>query len=433
VVSSNPRTVSVAVDATVATTFSVVCDPTTGMIEVTATTTGADLDTDGYTVDLDGVASQPIDANGTATFTGVSEGAHSLTLTGIAFNCTVSGANPTSSTVVIGATDSVAFDLTCAPVTGDLRVTASTGGSPIDHDGYTVSVDGGAAQTLAVNGDTVTIAATPEGNRSVLLGDIGPGCTVTGANPANVNVPAGGSTTHAFALSCTSLTGAIELTTVTTGMDTDPDGYTVSLDGGAAQAIGNDAVALFEALSAGGHTLELADVAGNCTVQGANPEMPIVMANDTTDVTMTIDCVDVPNMPPVVSISAPDTTSTTAPLTTAPGSPVTFTGAGNDPEDGALTGSSLVWTSNVDGQIGTGQTFMTSALTEGQHTVTLAATDSESGVGSETVLVVIVSVPAPGYQIKLRLAEGVTLTSGQRTAIDDAIVKLETAQAICDS
>lgn len=425
VMDDNPRTVSVAASATVATTFAVVCDPTTGMIEVTATTTGADLDADGYMVDLDGMASQPIDANGTVTFTGVSEGAHSLTLTGIAANCTVSGANPASSTVSVGATDAVAFDLSCAPVTGDLRVTATTTGAPIDPDGYTVSVDGGATQPLAVNGDTVIFAATADGNRSVRLGDIGPGCTVTGGNPATVNVPGGGTATHAFAVSCTTTTGAIELTTVTTGLDTDPDGYMVSLDGGAAQAIGNDDVALFDALSAGGHTLELSDVASNCTVQGANPAMPVVMASDTTDVTMTVNCADVPNLAPVVSISAPDTTSSTAPLTTAPGSPVTFTGAANDPEEGALTGSSLLWTSNVDGQIGTGQTFMTSSLTEGQHTVTLTATDSELGFASETVLVVIVAPPAPGYQIKLRLSEGATLTPGQRSAIDGAIAKLE--------
>lgn len=425
VMDANPRTVSVQAGATVATTFAVVCDPTTGMIEVSATTTGFDLDADGYTVDLDGMSSQPIAANGSVTFTGESEGSHSLTLSGIAANCTVSGANPVSSTVVAGATDDVAFDMTCTQVTGDLRVTASTSGSPIDPDGYTVTVDGGASQALAANNDTTTFAGTPEGDRSVLLGDIASGCTVTGANPATVSVPAGGTATHAFAVSCTSMTGAIQLTTVTTGMDTDPDGYMVSLDGGAAQAIGNDDTALFEPLAAGGHTLELSGVAANCTVQGANPLMPIVTANDTIDVTMTVDCVDVPNMPPVVSIASPDTTSATAPLTTAPGAPVTFTGAANDPEDGALTGSSLVWVSNVDGQIGTGETFMTSSMTEGQHTVTLTATDSESGVGSETALVVIVSAPAPGYQIKLRLAEGVTLTAGQESAIAGAITKLE--------
>jgi len=36
------------------------------------------------------------------------------------------------------------------------------------------------------------------------------------------------------------------------------------------------------------------------------------------------------------------------------GSSVAFAGTGSDPEDGTLTGSSLTWTSNRDGQIGTG-------------------------------------------------------------------------------
>jgi len=425
VAGSNPRTVTVATDETVSTTFEVTCDATTGAIEVTTTTTGSDIDADGYTVDLDGESDQAVDANGAVTFTGVSEGAHSVTLTGIAANCTVTGDNPVAATVVAGETEAVAFDLTCTAVTGDLRVTANTTGSPLDPDGYTVSVDGGGAVNLGVNGDTITLSSTPEGDRSVLLGDIDPGCVATSPNPATASVPAGGEVLAVFDVECTMDLGAIELTTVTTGDDVDPDGYTVSLDGGAAQAIANDDVIVFDALAVGSHSLLLDGIAVNCTVQGDNPEMPVVLANDTTDVTMTVDCAEIPNLAPTVTISSPDTTSTVAPLHVEPGDPVTFTGAATDPEDGALTGGSLVWVSNVDGQIGTGETFMTSSLSEGQHAVTLTATDSELASDTETVLVIVNPPPAPGYQIALRLAEGTTLTAGQQTAIDDAVVKLE--------
>ena len=56
---------------------------------------------------------------------------------------------------------------------------------------------------------------------------------------------------------------------------------------------------------------------------------------------------------------------------------VTFKGYGYDPEDGLLGDSSLVWTSNIDGEIGTGGLIGTSTLSLGVHTITLTATDSQ--------------------------------------------------------
>src|SRR5207248_9439665 len=53
-VSSNPRTVSITVGNTTATTFSVSCAPTTGSLTVTTYTTGSNLDPDGYTLTVAG-------------------------------------------------------------------------------------------------------------------------------------------------------------------------------------------------------------------------------------------------------------------------------------------------------------------------------------------------------------------------------------------
>ena len=55
------------------------------------------------------------------------------------------------------------------------------------------------------------------------------------------------------------------------------------------------------------------------------------------------------------------------------GSNMTFTGTGVDADEGSLTGTSLVWTSDQDGQIGTGGTFDTAALSENTHVITLTA------------------------------------------------------------
>jgi hypothetical protein len=63
---------------------------------------------------------------------------------------------------------------------------------------------------------------------------------------------------------------------------------------------------------------------------------------------------------------------------------VPFVGLARDLEDGSLTGGSLVWTSNLDGQIGTGETF-NQTLTAGVHTITLTATDADGNTDAVSI------------------------------------------------
>ena len=58
--------------------------PSTGNVQVSASTTGADLDPDGYTVAVDGGAGRSLAVNGTVTFSQLSAGDHTVTLSGIA-------------------------------------------------------------------------------------------------------------------------------------------------------------------------------------------------------------------------------------------------------------------------------------------------------------------------------------------------------------
>src|SRR5207249_3599487 len=128
----NPRTVTVATSGTT-TTFSITCTalpPPTGDLTVTNATTGQDLDPDGYTVTVDGGQSRSLGVNTSTTYSGLTAASHTVELTGIAANCSVSGQNPRTVSVATGGTTTT-FTITCAalpPPTGDLTVTNSTTG-----------------------------------------------------------------------------------------------------------------------------------------------------------------------------------------------------------------------------------------------------------------------------------------------------------------
>lgn len=72
---------------------------------------------------------------------------------------------------------------------------------------------------------------------------------------------------------------------------------------------------------------------------------------------------------------------------------ITFSGSGSDNEDGDLSDKSLVWRSDVDGMIGTGETFTSETLSESNHEITLTATDSEGETGMDSVSITVNSAP----------------------------------------
>lgn len=66
--------------------------------------------------------------------------------------------------------------------------------------------------------------------------------------------------------------GAIQVEVATSGEGTDDDGFTVSLDSGAVtEAIAVDGSVTLESVEVGTHSVELTDLAANCTVDGDNP------------------------------------------------------------------------------------------------------------------------------------------------------------------
>src|SRR5690242_18182347 len=342
--------------------------PTTGDLTVSAVTTGLDLDPDGYTVTVDGAQSQALGVNASVTYTGLTAADHSVEISGVASNCTVSSANPQTASVPAGATAHLTFDITCAalpPTTGDLKVTTSTTGSNLDPDGYTVSVDGGAGQPITINNSTgVTFTALTAGSHSVALSGVAANCAVSGGATQTVNITANQTATLAFAVTCAATTGGISVTTNTGGSNLDPDGYTVSVDGGTGQAIGINTTITLTSIPTGSRTVTLSGVASNCTVSGGNSQTTTVASGQTASVTFSVTCAA--------------TTGSLAVTTTTSGSNL-------DPDG---------YTVAVDG--GTGQaigintSFTFNGVATGSHTVTLsgvAGNCTVSGGNSQTTTV----------------------------------------------
>ena len=68
---------------------------------------------------------------------------------------------------------------------------------------------------------------------------------------------------------------------------------------------------------------------------------------------------------------------------------VIFDGSGADTEDKNLSGGSLVWNSNINGQIGTGTSFATNSLSIGSQMITLTVFDDDGASGSTSVSITV--------------------------------------------
>jgi chitinase len=69
--------------------------------------------------------------------------------------------------------------------------------------------------------------------------------------------------------------------------------------------------------------------------------------------------------------------------------PIPWIGVATDAEDGDLTGMSMVWSSDLDGQFGTGEMFDAPLTTVGMHVISLTATDSDGQQGVATIQLMI--------------------------------------------
>jgi len=284
------------------------CTTPPGNLTVSTSTTGSSLDPDGYTVTVDGGSPQAIGINASVSYTNLSAGTHTVAISGVAANCSVSGGTSQTVNVPSGGTATTTFSVSCTTPPGNLTVSTSTTGSSLDPDGYTVTVDGGSPQAIGINA-SVSYTNLSAGNHTVAISGVAANCTVSGGTSRTVSVPSGGTATTTFTVTCTTPPGNLTVSTSTTGSSLDPDGYTVTVDGGSAQAIGINASVSYTNLTAGNHTVAISGVAGNCTVSGGTSRTVSVPSGGTATTTFSVTCT-APNSPPVVNAGPDDTAIT---------------------------------------------------------------------------------------------------------------------------
>ncbi len=299
------QAVTVTAGATSQVTFAVTCAGDLPSLRVTIATTGTDVDPDGYRLDVlylpcgwepwqCGPNNVPV--NGSVTYSGITPREnyeYRVQLSGVAANCAVIGANPQNVSIVRGATAEVLFAVTCGSGAPSLRVTTATTGGDLDVDGYRVNVLGFGFQDGAPVNGPVAFYFIPPGAYSVELQDIAANCAVSGTNPKAVTVTDGATAELAFAVTCSSAAnGSIRVTTVTTGEDFDPDGYTVQLVGYAPYEfyLPVNGSFTYPSVQPGAYSVELRGVASNCTVSGANPRPVTVTIGATVDAIFVVTC-----------------------------------------------------------------------------------------------------------------------------------------------
>lgn len=86
--------------------------------------------------------------------------------------------------------------------------------------------------------------------------------------------------------------GTLSVMTVSTGTNIDPDGYQLMVNGpslNVARSIGANDSALFSIATGGDYTVELQDIAANCTT-GTNPRVSPVLAGGQAEERFLISC-----------------------------------------------------------------------------------------------------------------------------------------------
>ncbi|MGD8590574.1 MAG: tandem-95 repeat protein, partial [Chromatiales bacterium] len=417
------------------------CDTATVMISVSAANTAPTVS---ITSPVDGAS---FEAGTAVAFTGsatdTEDGDAAVTAT-ISWSSSLdgalgSGASVTTSGLSVGthiitasvsdsdgltASDTVSVTITAANTAPTVSIDSPANGANFEA-GATVTFtgsatdteDGDAAVTATISwsssldgalgsGASVTTSGLSVGTHSITASVSDSGgltasdtisVTITAANTAptvSIDSPANGANFEAGAT--VTFTGSATDTEDGDAAVTATISWSSSLDG----ALGSGASVTTSGLSVGTHSITASVIdSGGLT------------ASDTISVTITA-----ANTAPTVTITAPTNTNFEE------GTAVSFSGSASDGEDGDLS-ASLSWTSNLDGPIGSGSSFITSTLSAGTHTITASVTDSGGLTASDTISVTITAA---------NTAPTVTITAPTNTSFEEGTAVSFTGSASDD-
>jgi hypothetical protein len=297
VAGDNPRSLTVAVGETTSATFELTCGSTTGGLEVTSQTSGADQDADGYSISVDGSDQGPLGANATVTLGNLAPGSHVVGLAGVANNCSIDGDPLRAVTVSPGQTASVTFAVTCSqlpPDVGNLQITTNTSGTDQDDNGYQFSLDGGQPRPIGIN-STALLTSIAVGQHSVVLSNVAGNCNVDD-DSKDVTITSGQTAALTFTITCGAIpptTGTIHVTTTTSGDNQDTDGYAFKIDNGQNQPIGLNGAQDVANVPVGVHTVVLSGLASNCRADDPS-QQAAVLPGGTANVAFAVTCQAIP-------------------------------------------------------------------------------------------------------------------------------------------
>jgi hypothetical protein len=168
----------------------------------------------------------------------------------------------------LGACDDTGGTLPTPPAVGTLVVSTASEGNDPDLDGYVLTVDGSHSRALEATGTSeIDLAA---GQHTLRILGMAEHCSVSPGTAVDVAVSPGDTTSVAFEVTC-SVTG-VRITSTTSGLDFDTDGYRIEVDGvdrgNLLPGLVPLTATMLTVLDPGSHTVALTGLAPNCTIDG---------------------------------------------------------------------------------------------------------------------------------------------------------------------
>ena len=174
---------------------------------------------------------------------------------------------------------------TVGPSTGTLVVSTSTGGEDPDQDGYLLTVDDLDSLALAPTGTAEVDLRS--GRHTLRLLGVAERCSAAPATSLQVDVPSGGTTSVAFEIGC--LPTGVRVTTTTSGLDIDLNGYRVTVDGADRAVVPANGTVLTY-LDAGTRTVTLTELTPNCTINGLDAHTVTIVETEITPIDFAVVC-----------------------------------------------------------------------------------------------------------------------------------------------